>query len=316
MFVLFKKRGFSEYISDTITFFKTFGKHYFKNYFIINGGFLLILMVLIYFIFKVYWEVIFSSLENPNANYLESYFADNAALFIGSLLLFVTLAVILSLLNFAFPVLYLQLIEKNNGNNFTTSDLIMSLKENFGRLLIFFLGFAFIIIPAMMVVFVLTFLMIFILIGIPLLFIIGPAFLAWMTLSFHDYLIQKTGFFESLKNGFNLVKQQFWVIVGTTFIMALLIQIIQGILSIIPYFIGIIFIFTTGNSSGFDNPNMENLSAMGILMAVVMVLSIVLSYFFNNFLIINQGLIYYSLREENENNTPKSQIDLIGSESE
>lgn len=316
MFVLFKKRGFSEYISDTITFFKTFGKHYFKNYFIINGGFLLILMVLIYFIFKVYWEVIFSSLENPNANYLESYFADNAALFIGSLLLFVTLAVILSLLNFAFPVLYLQLIEKNNGNNFTTSDLIMSLKENFGRLLIFFLGFAFIIIPAMMVVFVLTFLMIFILIGIPLLFIIGPAFLAWMTLSFHDYLIQKTGFFESLKNGFNLVKQQFWVIVGTTFIMALLIQIIQGILSIIPYFIGIIFIFTTENSSGFDNPNMENLSVMGILMAVVMVLSIVLSYFFNNFLIINQGLIYYSLREENENNTPKSQIDLIGSESE
>ncbi|MNG04164.1 hypothetical protein D3C84_872770 [compost metagenome] len=61
---------------------------------------------------------------------------------------------------------------------------------------------------------------------------------------------------------------------------------------------------------------MENLSAMGILMAIVMVLSILLSYFFNNFLIINQGLIYYSLREENENNTPKSQIDLIGSESE
>ncbi|MNE94426.1 hypothetical protein D3C87_1827710 [compost metagenome] len=61
---------------------------------------------------------------------------------------------------------------------------------------------------------------------------------------------------------------------------------------------------------------MENLSAMGILMAVIMVLSILLSYFFNNFLIINQGLIYYSLREENENNTPKSQIDLIGSESE
>jgi hypothetical protein len=98
--------------------------------------------------------------------------------------------------------------------------------------------------------------------------------------------------------------------------MALLIQIIQGILSIIPYFIGIIFIFTSGNSSGFDNPDMENLSAMGILMAVIMVLSIVLSYFFNNFLIINQGLIYYSLREENENNTSKSQIDLIGSESE
>ena len=179
MFILFKKRGFSEYISDTITFFKTFGKHYFKNYFIINGGFLLILMVLVYFIFKVYWEVVFSAMGNPNSNYLENYFSNNAVLFIGSLLLFVILAVILSLLNFAFPVLYIQLIEKNNGSDFTTADLIMSLKENFSRLLKFFLGLVFIILPLMMVVFVLLILMVFIVIGIPLFFIVGPAFLAW-----------------------------------------------------------------------------------------------------------------------------------------
>ena len=317
MFVLFKKRGFSEYISDTITFFKTFGKHYFKNYFIINGGFLLILMVLVYFIFKVYWEVVFSAMGNPNSNYLENYFSNNAVLFIGSLLLFVILAVILSLLNFAFPVLYIQLIEKNNGSDFTTADLIMSLKENFSRLLKFFLGLVFIILPLMMVVFVLLILMVFIVIGIPLFFIVGPAFLAWIMLSFHDYLIQKTGFFESLKNGFGLVKQQFWTIIGTTFIMAALVQIIQGIITLVPYFIGIFLVYTNENPSTTTTASQtEYLSTMGVLMTVVMALSIVLSYFFNNFILVNQGIIYYSLREENENNTPKSQIDLIGTKSE
>lgn len=316
MFVLFKKRGFSEYISDTITFFKTFGKHYFKNYFIINGGFLLILLVLVYFIFKVYWEVVASSFGNPNANYLQDYFANNAVLFVCSLAFFLILAIILSLLNFAFPVLYLQLVEKNNGNNFTTSDLIISIKQNFGRLLQFFLGLVFIVFPMLIIVFVLLFLMIFILIGIPLLFIAGPACLAWITLSFHDYLIQKTGFFKSLKNGYLLVKQQFWIIVGTTFIMAALVQIAQGIITLVPYAIGLFYVYTDANPTGANANQAEYLSSIGILMTVIMVLSILLSYFFNNFLILNQGIIYYSVREENENNTTKSQIDLIGTESE
>jgi hypothetical protein len=169
----------------------------------------------------------------------------------------------------------------------------------------------------MMVVFVLLILMVFIVIGIPLFFIVGPAFLAWIMLSFHDYLIQKTGFFESLKNGFGLVKQQFWTIIGTTFIMAALVQIIQGIITLVPYFIGIFLVYTNGNPSTTTTASQtEYLSTMGVLMTVVMALSIVLSYFFNNFILVNQGIIYYSLREENENNTPKSQIDLIGTKSE
>jgi hypothetical protein len=135
-------------------------------------------------------------------------------------------------------------------------------------------------------------------------------------LSFHDYLIQKTGFFESLKNGFGLVKQQFWTIIGTTFIMAALVQIIQGIITLVPYFIGIFLVYTNGNPSTTTASQTEYLSTMGVLMTVVMALSIVMSYFFNNFILLNQGIIYYSLREENENNTPKSQIDLIGTKSE
>ena len=60
----------------------------------------------------------------------------------------------------------------------------------------------------------------------------------------------------------------------------------------------------------------DTFSTMGILFAVIMVFSVLLSYVFNNFILVNQGLIYYGLQEENENNATKSQIDLIGSDFE
>lgn len=318
MFTLYKKRGFSEYISDTITFFTTFGKHYFKNYFIINGGFLLVLMVLVYFIFNVYFEILFSNIgiQNTNPNYLIDYFNNNTVVFVGSLLLFFILVLILSILNVAYPVLYLQLVEKRNGSDFTTAEIVTSLKNNFGRMLKFLFGILFTIMPLLTIVFILSFLLVFILIGIPLLLIIGPACISWITLSFHDYLLKETGFFESLRNGFQLVKQQFWPIVGTTIIMAIIIQVIQGIITMIPYALGLVFVFTTSSSSGWQSASNENMSTMGILFTAIMVLSVLQNYFFNNFLVINQGLIYFSLKDANENTSSKFQIDLIGTDNE
>jgi len=52
------------------------------------------------------------------------------------------------------------------------------------------------------------------------------------------------------------------------------------------------------------------------MMLLVFVLSVVLNFFMQNLLLINNGVIYYSIREESENNTPKNDIDLIGTQSE
>jgi len=46
---LYKSRDFSAFFQDTFAFLKQNGKHYFKHYFIVNGIFLMILMVLGYF---------------------------------------------------------------------------------------------------------------------------------------------------------------------------------------------------------------------------------------------------------------------------
>ncbi|MEN2400981.1 hypothetical protein GKZ90_0014440 [Flavobacterium sp. MC2016-06] len=314
MFVLFKKRELSEFISDTFTFFKTFGKHYFKNYFIINGGFLLILCVLMYFFFKVYFEVLFAS-GTGNGDYFLQYFNNNSTIFISSLVFFGLMIIVLSLLNVAFPILYLQLLDEKNGNDFNTSDLLVLLKQNVGRLLLFFLGCLFVVLPLMVLLFSLLVFLCFILIGIPLIMIAGPAFIAWMHLSFYTYLTEKTSFFTALKIGFDLVKQRFWHITATTLIMLILIQMVQSFITMIPYAIGMVLFFTSADFKSNTNSS-DYFSSIGIFITVIFVVAVILSYLFNNLVIINQGIIYYSLREENENQTTISEIDLIGTHNE
>ena len=317
MFELYKKRDLSANFSDTIAFFKTFGKHYFKNYFIINGIFLMVLVVLIYFISKIYMEVLFSGISNAqnNPNYLMAYFNNNMALIVGGFVITFLLIVILSMLNISYPIIYLKLVEKND-NAFSMQEISSGLKNNIGKMIVFLLGCMFVILPLAFIVFgVLAFLCL-ILIGIPLIIIVGSAFMSWITLSYYEYILKDVGYFTALSNGFGLVKQKFWVIVGTTFLMMLLVQIIQGFITMIPYVISLIWMFVSTQNLQEPASQTDTFSTMGILFAVIMVFSVLLSYVFNNFILVNQGLIYYGLQEENENNATKSQIDLIGSDIE
>lgn len=318
MFKLYKTRDLSANLSDTIAFFKTFGKHYFKNYFVINGIFLMVLVVLIYFISKIYMEVLFSGISNAqnNPNYLMAYFNNNLPIIIGSFIITFLLVVILSMLNISYPVLYLKLFEKTGNNDFSSQEIIAGLKQNLGKMIVFFLGSLFIIMPLALIVFALLIALCFILIGIPLLFIVGPAFVSWITLSYYEYILKEIGFFTALSHGFRLVKQQFWIVVGTTFIMMLLVQIIQGFITMIPYVLSMIWMFVSTQNLQAHASQTNTLSTMGILMAVIMVFSVLLSYIFNNFILINQGLVYYSLQEEKENHSTKSEIDLIGTDIE
>ncbi|WP_281298457.1 hypothetical protein [Flavobacterium limnophilum] len=318
MFELYKKRDLSANFSDTIAFFKTFGKHYFKNYFVINGIFLMVLVVLIYFISKVYMEVLFSGITNMknNPNYLMAYFNNNMALIAGGFIITFLLIVVLSMLNISYPVIYLGLVEKTNGNAFAIQEIMGGLKANIGKMIMFLLGSIFIIMPLAFIVFGVLVFLCLILIGIPLIIIVGSAFISWITLSYYEYILKDVGYFTALSNGFGLVKQQFWTIVGTTFLMMMLVQIIQGFITMIPYVISIIWMFVSTQDIQSQTSRTDTFSTMGILFAVIMVFSVLLSYIFNNFILVNQGLIYYGLQEEKENNSTKSQIDLIGTDLE
>ncbi|MES2810951.1 MAG: hypothetical protein V4670_00640 [Bacteroidota bacterium] len=317
MFQLYKDRSFGDYISDTIDFFKKFGKHYFKNYFIVNGIFLMILVVLMYFFSKVYMEFLQSTIitRGQSANYLAEYFNNNLPVFIISFFVIIMLILVISMINYALPSLYVELYE-SKGLNFEAKDLIASLKRNFGRILIFFIASFFVIIPIFFIVLIINVFLCFIIIGIPLFFITLPALMVWVSLSFNDYLLGKSSYFNSLGNGFSMLKNNFWPAVGASLIMFIIIYILQTMLTMIPYMFGVASIFTSGQN--FNDPTNagEAFGTVSIVIIIMMVFSTLFGYIFQNFLSIQQVLVYYSQLEGSYQNSENNEIELIGSDSE
>lgn len=312
MFTLFKKRDFSDYVSDTFQFFRVTGKHYLKSYFTICGIMLLLLVVFTYFLFQVYFDFFLNFGEtNNNADFFQNYVQNNILIVIGGAVFMFLFIVLMSMLNYAIPVIYMELYAKNKGNNFETKDILAKFKANFGRILVFFLGLIFLVTPLLMLVFVLLVLLCFILIGIPLLLLAVPTAVSWITLSFYEYLNHDKGFFESLGSGFRHIKNQYFPNVGSLIIMYIIIQIGMSVFTIIPYMFGMVSIITSNQNQTATN---DSVSTVKILFTIVMVISILMSYILNNLLLVNQGLVYYSRREFDENISSQDSIDLIGSE--
>ena len=81
---------------------------------------------------------------------------------------------------------------------------------------------------------------------------------------------------------------------------------------LIPYLIGLLLIFIDGPQTGTIEEQQGALSSIGILMLIVSTVSMLCAFILGNLLAINQGMIYYSCVEEDENTTLNNEIDLIG----
>jgi hypothetical protein len=270
-------------------------------------------MVLTYFVFKVYFEMMFANIGSSAPNFLEDYFNNNIGLIIGVFLLFFLLIMFISLINYAYPVVYMILYDKQKGNHFESKEIIAELKSKFGKMLIFLLVLFLLGITAGLILMGLVVALMFVLIGFLLLIILGPALLAFVQLSFYEYLNAEIGIFDALGKGFEKLKQNFWPIIGSTIVMYFIVQIVISIFSTVPYLIGIATVFTSIENQGSPE---ESLSFLSIMMVVFMCLAMLFSYILNNLLVVNSGIIYYSLREQNENRNTINDIDLIGTESE
>jgi hypothetical protein len=270
-------------------------------------------MVLTYFVFKVYFEMMFANIGSSAPNFLEDYFNNNIGLIIGVFLLFFLLIMFISLINYAFPIIYMNLYDKHKGNHFDSKEIIAELKSKFGKMLIFLLVLFLLGITAGLILMGLVVALMFVLIGFLLLIILGPSLLAFVQLSFYEYLNAEIGIFDAMGKGFEKLKQNFWPIIGSTIVMYFIVQIVISIFSTVPYLIGIATVFTSIENQGSPE---ESLSFLSIMMVVFMCLAMLFSYILNNLLVVNSGIIYYSLREQNENRNTINDIDLIGTESE
>nr|WP_199002915.1 hypothetical protein [Flavobacterium sp. ASV13] len=314
MFELYKKRELGDYISDTFGFFKSFGKHFFKIFFVINGAFLLITGALVYWFLRVNFQFL-SQNNAADPNQVLSYFDNQYPIVIGCIVIFAIVALVLSLFNSAYPILYLKLIERNNTNDFTLEDIMTSFKQNLWKIIKFCIGMIFIVVPVLFIAIIIMFLLCFIIVGIPLILISIPAFFTWMNLSFYTYLTEDKGFFESINHAYVLLRQNFWNTIATTFIVMMMMQMIQASITMVFYFAGIFIFFVSAvSTSDFGTKPFEGSPVLLGFISFIFVLIFALSYIFSNALMVNQGIIYYSLGADDK--TSNREIELIGSDNE
>lgn len=312
MFQLYKKRDFSALVGDTFNLFKLEGKNYFKNYLIINGGLLLLLVVILYFFMKIFLDGAFTAARTNNDEAFLNTILSDLPLFIGFGFGMILLIILASLINYIYPVAYLKLIEENQDRN--TQNLIQYIKSKIGKTILFYILSIFVAIPILFIIMALTFLLVFVIIGIPLLFILIPAYTSWISLSYYHYISTDAGYFEALIKGYELLRSKFWPVIGSNFVMQTIVQITLGILIMVPYFIGIASIMV--NPEGIQQDPEKAFSFVTILLTVIMIISILFNYTLQNIILINQGVIYYSIREEQENISVINNIDSIGTNEE
>ncbi|AWI27027.1 hypothetical protein [Flavobacterium pallidum] len=309
-FDLYKKRNFGDYISDTITFLRTYGKHFFGNYFKMNGWILLCLSAIIFLLSKSFIYNMLNSLE-PGQNGIVNETGGGELAMIGAgVILMLVLLTLLSLFSVTYTVVYLSLVEKHRCNDFTSKQIWSGIKSVIGRMLIFFLASILTVIPLTVLFVILFYIKEMAIIMIPIFFVLGPAFLSWVSVSYFTFILEKKGFFPSLGRGFEIVRDRFWPIVGSTLIISFIIQILQSAVTLIPYIAGVIIFFTSLK----DQSPTESFGFISIGLAFIFVVSVFAGYFLNNLLVVNQGLIYYTAQENEFNNAAHLEIDNIGAD--
>lgn len=312
MFQLYSKRNFSSLVGDTFTLFKREGKNYFKNYFIINGGLLLVLCIIIYFFMQIFLKSAFLASSQNNSNAFLDTILTNVSLFIIFGLAMILLIMFASLINYLYPVAYLKLVEEKKQR--TLHNLTALIKSKIGKTIQFYFLSIFIIVPLLLVLLGISFALVFVIIGVPILFILLPAYTSWVSLSYYEYISTNSTYFNALKKGLKLLKSKFWPVIGSNYVMQTIVQVVLGIVVLVPYFIGIFAVFINPEQSTQNSENVFSL--ITILLTVIMIISILFNYTLQNIILINQGIIYYSIIEEQENISAKNNIDLIGQNEE
>jgi len=299
-FQLYKKRNFSDFINDSIQFFKIYGKDYFRNFATISGILLLLMSGLYYFTFKD----IFANVGNPSA--INNWFLTDGNIMLFTILIITTIIVLiaLSILSVGQPIVYMKLIEKTGRTEFTSSELVSKILDQAGRMLLFGFITLFLFTPLIVIFMVIALALSFLIIGIPVLILGIPAIMVWHMQSLIVYLNEDAGYFEALGKGWKILFSNFWHIVGSTIVIYIFVNIIQSAISMIPYFSMMSSIITSGGQvDTFQMPP---------YMILIYVLSMILGTILFNVFYIQQNLVYYSAQESTEHMQAFSEIDNIG----
>lgn len=308
---LYKDRSFGDMFQDTFSFLKKEGKHFFKHYFIINGIFLLILSVLGYFFSRFYSDFIRSlaSSGGTSANF-ETYLNENGVFLTLLIVVFLILAVIASVVTFAFPPLYFNIYLKKGSGNFDTSDIINAYKQNVGKLIMFVITGIVVAVLLMIPVGLISFILLVTMIGAILIPFVFGGIMLFYTMTFMEYLEGKKGVWESFGYSWTLLKSKFFPAIFSVGLFYLISNIILQVLIMIPYILGVFQVLTSPEQGNLNPEQISNM--MFIMLLAIFFIGFIFGSVLGSIVQVNQGIIFYSLKEKNENIQTKSIIDQIG----
>lgn len=313
----YKKREFGTFISDSFNFFKIYGKNYFKNYLLINGLLIILMIAVMIFGFReIFGQMVGSNLSGESY-YFERYFSDNAGMLVTVGMLVFVLFAVLMIVNYLYPVFYLKRIAQG-AEKVKTDEILGDFKKNAGRIIILCLGMMFIITPLSFFVLGISYALLLIIIGFFLLLLVYPTLFNVVIFLMFDYFNTDRGFFESLSyairsqfsypNGRE--KSPYWKYWGATIVISIILYVITSIFTLIP------MMFTYGSalttipdgSSGQD----AFAGVAGIIFFVFYGISMLISFFLSNLIFVNAGLMYYDSRTDLHQKVELAEIETIG----
>lgn len=320
MMQFYKKRDFGTIISDTFLFFKENGKNYFKNYILINGLLLILLVVIIAFGYRELFGQIFGGNSQGQNYYFEAYFQENRIMLILISLVVFVLFVAVSMISYSYPILYMKRLSETGNKNIKADEILSDLKNNAGRFFKLFLGLIFIVTPAAFFIVGISYVLVLIVIGFFLLLLLIPALTNAVNLLMFDYFHTKKSFFQSLSYAIRAQfsypngreKSPFWKYWGSTAIVYLIVQTVASVFTLIP----VILIFATMYTVPQGEGNFQESpfsGSMGILIFAIYGVSILVSFLLMNIIYVSAGFQYYDSRTDLHRNVDLTEIDTIGS---
>lgn len=313
----YKKRDFGTFISDSFNFFKLYGKNYFKNYILLNGLLLILMVTIFVFGYKELFSQLFGSNMSGNGYYFQQYFEDNAGMLIVVGLLTFFLFLILMIVNYLYPVFYMKRLARGE-EKIRTDDILNDFKNNAGRIGILCLGMVFIVTPLALIIAGISYALILIIIGLFIILFVYPTLFNVITFLMYDYFNSERGFFESLsysiRSQFSYAngreKSPYWKYWGATTIVFLIMYTITTIFTFIPMIFFYSSILTSAPDGNFEQNPFQG--TMGILFFVIYGISMLLSFILSNLMYVNSGLMYYDSRADLHQKVELAEIETIG----
>ena len=314
----YKKRDFGTFISDSFAFFKQYGKNYFKNFILLNGLLLILMVIVIVLGFREFFGILFGSNISGQSYYLEQYLSDNVGLFVILGIFLFILSTALMTINLLFPVFYMKRIAEGK-TLIKTDDILGDFKTHIRKVLILYLGLTFLVMPAATVLFGISYILVLVVIGLALMLFVVPNLFNTVTFLCYDYFNGNRGFFESLSYA---IRSQFsypngresspyWKYWGSTLIMGLLFYIVSSVFTAVPMIIYFAKLTTTTPDGNFEQNPLAG--SFGVLFFFMYGVSSLVSTLLMNVLYVNSGLMYYDSRTDLHQKVELAEIETIGS---